>query len=288
MIEQINIELLKLQEELNKLKTASEQIAQAGKLGKDVVEMGQMLNEKYRDYLKKVQDLVSEYMNKTYKYTEENLTKLFYSFQQRVKEEQDILNKFSELSAQSEDLLKQVVDNIIKENKQKLDELVGQINKALDEQKKMLDKYATESRKALEGVIDNHQKRLDTEQQILSSYLELAEKTAQLSKVIEKVNFPQRLDSIDSRLDSLNKKQDDYFSNLRKLTTDNDQQILDKLENVLSNQEDLYALVTANQKKIKGNKILIWIVFILSLLFYTAATTGFLRLFTDFFDSFCK
>ncbi len=288
MIEQINIELLKLQEELNKLKSASEQIAQAGKLSKDVLEMGRILNEKYRDYLKKVQDLVSDYMNKTYSHTEENLTKLFYSFQQRVKEEEEILKKFSELSAQSEDLLKQVIDNIVNENKQRAQEIIDQIAKALDEQKKMLDDYAAKINKTLDGVAKDYRKNLEAEQQILASYLELAEKTAQLTKIIESVDFPKRLDTLDTKLDSLNKKQDSYFDSLTKQQKSDTQELLDKLETVLNNQDELYAMIEKNRKKISGNKVLIWIIFILNILFYAAAITGFLRLFTDFFDSFCK
>jgi tetrahydromethanopterin S-methyltransferase subunit B len=250
--------------------------------------MGKILNEKYRDYLKKVQDLVSDYMNKTYKHTEENLTKLFYSFQQRVKEEEDILNKFSQLSAQSEDLLKQVVDSIIAENKKRLDLLVQDLNKALDKQQKLLDQYAKKSADSLEKIGKQYKDNLETEQQILASYLELAEKTANLTKIIDSIDFPKRLDTLDTKLDSLNKKQDSYYDSIRKAQQDNTQALLDKLETVLSNQEELYALIEKNHKRIVGNKVLIWFIFVLSLLFYAAATTGFLRLFTDFFDSFCK
>ncbi len=288
MFEQINIELLKLQEELNKLKTASEQIAQAGKLTTNIVELGQNLNEKYRDYLKKVQDLVSDYLNKTYKHTEENLTKLFYNFQQRVEEEEHILNKFSELSAQTEDLLKNVIDNINKENQKRMQELINQLNKTLDEQKKLLDQYAQDNKKSVQQLTDEHKKKLQVEQQILKSYLELAEKTAELTKIIESVDFPKRLNTLDTKLDSLNKKQDSYYENIVKTDQDNTQQLLDKLETVISNQEELYSMIDKNRKKINGNKVLIWLIFILSLVFYAAATTGFLRVFTDFFDSFCK
>ena len=288
MFEQINIELLKLQEELNKLKTASEQIAQAGKLSADIVELGQNLNEKYKDYLKKVQDLVSDYLNKTYKHTEENLTKLFYNFQQRVEEEEHILNKFSELSAQTEDLLKNVVDNINKENQKRMQELINQLNKTLDEQKKLLDQYAQDNKKSVQQLTDEHKKKLEVEQKILKSYLELAEKTAELTKIIENVDFPKRLNSLDTKLDSLNKKQDSYYENIVKTDQDNTQQLLDKLETVISNQEELYSMIDKNRKKINGNKILIWLIFILSLLFYTAATAGYLKLFTHVLDSLIK
>ncbi len=288
MIEQINIELLKLQDELNKLKSASEQIAQAGKLSSEVIEMGQTLNEKYRDYLKKVQDLVSDYLNKTYKHTEENLTKLFYSFQQRIEEEEEILKKFSNLSAQSEDLFKQVVNSILEENKKQTDKLVKQITKALDDQKKLLDQYAQKTHQSVEQLTTEHKKKLEVEQQILNSYLDLAEKTAKLTKVIENINFPKRLDTLDTKLDALNKKQDSYFDDIIKTQNKSSDALLDKLETVLTNQEEMYAMIEKNRKKINGNKVLLWIIFIINLAFYAAAITGFLRIFTDFFDSFCK
>ncbi len=288
MIEQINVELLKLQEELKKLKSASEQIAHAGKLSKDVVELGQNLTEKYSDVLKKLQSLVSDYMNKTYKLTEENLTKLFMAFQERLKEEEGILSKFSELSAQSEDLVKKVVDTIVEDNKKLVDNLIKEVNTTLDKQRKLLEEYTNKSVKSLDSVAQEHQKNLEKEQKVLESYLELAEKTAQLTKVIESVNFPKRLDNIDNKLSSLNTRVNEAEKNVKDFTADQTDQILTKINQVLIAQEELYEKVERNRKKITGAKTVLWILFILNLIFYILATTGFLRIFTDFFDSFCK
>jgi hypothetical protein len=288
MIEQINIELLKLQDELQKLKSASEQIAQAGKLSKDVLEMGQNLTESYGDVLKKLQSLVSDYMNKTYKVTEENLTKLFVSFQERVKEEEEILTKFSELSAQSEDILKKVLDQILTRGKKQIDELVAQIKKTLDEQKKMLDSHTKASSEAVQDLAKKHEQTLEQEQQILESYLDLAEKTAKLSKVISDINFPKRLDAIDAKLASLNNRISDTEKELKQTTAEQTDQLLTKISQVLLAQEELYERVEKNRKKIVGNKILLWIIFIINLLFYGAATYIFLQMFSDFFQAMSK
>ncbi len=288
MIEQINIELLKLQDELQKLKSASEQIAQAGKLSKDILEMGQNLTESYSEVLKKLQSLVSDYMNKTYKITEENLTKLFVSFQERVKEEEEILTKFSELSAQSEDLLKRVLDEILTKGKKQIDDLVVQIKKTLEEQKKMLDSHAKASKDAVQELAKKHEQTLEQEQQILESYLDLAEKTAKLSKVISDIDFPKRLDAIDSKLSSLNNRISDTEQALKDATAEQTDQLLTKLGQVLLAQEELYERVEKNRKKIIGNKILLWIILIINLLFYGSVAYVFLQMFSDFFQAMTK
>lgn len=288
MIEQINIELLKLQDELQKLKSASEQIAQAGKLSKDVIEMGQNLTQSYGNVLKKLQSLVSDYMNKTYKITEENMTKLFMSFQERIKEEEDILTKFSDLSAQSEDLLKKVVDDILGKGKKQIDDLVAQINKTLEEQKKMLDDHAKKSKDAVQDLASKHAENLDKEEQILESYLDLAEKTAKLSKVIEDVDFPKRLEAIDTKLSSLNSRINDVEQTFKQTTSDQTDQLLTKLGQILLAQEELYEKVEKNRKKINGNKILLWVILIINLLFYSSITYVFFHMFSDFFQTIMK
>ncbi len=288
MIEQINIELLKLQDELQKLKSASEQIAQAGKLSKDVLEMGENLTQAYNDVLKKLQSLVSDYMNKTYKITEENLTKLFHSFQERTKEEEEILTKFSELSAQSEDLLKKVIDELLSRSKKQINDLVSEIKKTLSEQKKMHELHAKASKDAVQELAKKHEQTLEQEQQILESYLDLAEKTAKLSQVIADVNFPKRLDAIDSKLSALNSRINDAEQAIMQSTSDQTDQLLTKLGQILLAQEELYEKVEKNRKKIIGNKVLLWIIFIFNLLFYGSAVYVFLHMFSDFFQAMTK
>ncbi len=265
MLEQINIELLKLQDELKKLKSATELIAQSGKLSKDVIDTAQNLNEKFRDLLKKIQSMVSDYMNKTYKYTEENLTKLFYSFQQRVKEEEQLLNKFSEISTNSEDLLKQAVQSILDSDKQKIQQLINQINSALDQQKKLLDQYAKNIENNFKNITDTHKKHLDQEQQILNSYLELAESTAKLTKVISNINFPQRLDLLEQKIDTLTQRHEESHIELKNSSKKQSDQIIEKLELILSNQEDIYSKIEKLRKKLNSNKILLWLSFLIIL-----------------------
>ena len=284
MIEQVNIELLKLQDELQKLKGASEQIAQAGKISKEVIKMGQDLTEKYRDVLKKLQTLVSDYMNKTYKITEESLTKLYVSFQERLKEEEEILTKFTELSAQSEEFLKNIVKDILAKSKEQIDRLTDHIEKVIQEQKEMLKSFGNKIENTVSDLIYKHEQSLEQEQKILESYLELAETTAKLTKVISDINFPKRLDSVDQKLLSLNNRINGLEEIVRQTNAEQTDQLLTKIGQLLLAQEELYEKVEKNRKKIIGNKILLWLIFIINLIFYGSSVFLFMKMFSDILD----
>jgi len=257
MLEQISLELLKLQEELEKLGSASEQIAKAGRFSADVVESVKSLQEKYQDQLDKIQSLVSEYLNKTYQHTEENLTKLFVSFQERVKEEEALLKHFSELSMQTEDLLKDFVKKVTEDNSKKLQSLAKEAEAIIAKQKKITEDYSKAVEKKIAELTKAHEEKMKTEEAVLANYLDLAETTAKLSQYLQSVNFPSRLDAIEEKQSSL----EEQIKALTKLVSE-------KMEILEANDLDMHEMTKKNKSKITTVQWVVIIVAILSLAYY--------------------
>ena len=141
MKEQINNELLKLQEQLGALATATKEISKAGEISETIIENTKNIHDAYKIQLEKIQDLYSEFLNKTYQHTEENIKKIFKHFQEKIKDEEKILEKYTELSIKTEDLTHDYLKNITKENKDLLLELITEAENNLKEHGNLINLY---------------------------------------------------------------------------------------------------------------------------------------------------
>jgi len=250
MNEQINTELLKLQEELGTLDTAVSEIAKAGKISENLINSTKNIHESYQEQLNKIQSLYSEFLNKTYSHTEKNISKIFNHFQDKIREEEKILEKYTELSIQTEDLTHEYLRNNFSENKKQILELIKDADKNFEGQRNIIDLHAKSIDKKISEVIKSHEDRLDEEEKILANYMELAQLTAQLTEHLKSIDFPERLDKIKKTTDDIEKRQKLNEEKINNLSNDKTtQQILEKVEKLV--KENKFSEILDDSKKQK-------------------------------------
>ncbi len=308
MIEQINKELLKLQQELDKFNGAVGQIAKAGELSDNLIKSSQELQKSFGDQLAKIENLFSEFMNKTYAHTEEKINKIFSGFQQRLEQEEATLEKFSQLTMQNENLTQEYLKKNIEQNDQYVKKLIEEALGTIKEQKEFFNLQTEKLQKEFDEIVKEHKSNLKTEQEVLENYIELASATAELSKYLKGVDFKQRLDEIDKKIAKLNdsnkqqkvaiseasgkiekldEKQVETLNKLSQLLKDKTgKDTLDLVKKLASDPKTSVILekTISNNKKIKSTKFFVILIFIISLLFYSAMTFVFLTLFPHFFE----
>ncbi len=289
MNEQINTELLKLQEELGTLDTAVKEISKAGKISENLISSTQNIHESYQEQLNKIQRLYSEFLNKTYNHTEKNISKIFSHFQDKIREEEKILEKYTELSIQTEDLTHDYLKNNFSENKKQILGLIKDADKNFEGQRNIIDLHAQSIDKKISAVIKSHEERFEKEEKILSNYVELAQLTAQLTEHLKTIDFPERLDKIKKTADDIEKRQKLNEEKINKLSNDETtKQILTKVEKLLKdNKFDEILNITKKQKR-KANitNILLTIVLITNMIIYTYGGILFFGIFKDFIEAF--
>jgi len=266
MNDTINIELQKLQQELSLLDSAVKQINKAAEISGNVVASGKIVQEKYSEQLAKILQLYSEYLNKSYRHTEDNVKKLVEFFQEKVKDEERVLEKYTELSIKTEDLTHEYIKKAIDNNQLTLNEIVKENRSKVDEQQKNLQKFYDEIEVRLTEVLNSHKDKVNKIDELLSGYLELAQSTAALSTELHNVDFPKRLDEIQNseKINNLNiEKINVLVSDIRKNQSDNNI----KLEKLIKEETNLLLLAKVKrlESKISRTNAMIWILLLLNL-----------------------
>lgn len=263
----INNELQKLQEELSVLDSAAKQIQKAGQISETIVESAKEVQVKYTEQLDKLLQLYSEYLNKTYRHTEESIKKLFEFFQEKIKDEEVILEKYTDLTIKTEDLTHEYLKKVVDENKQILDEITRKSTEHVENQRTKLDEYYTQTEAQLLKVLESHNDKINKVDELLTGYLELAQSTAALTQVLDSVDFPKRLDDINISIQK-NKESTEKInyivSAINKQQADN-MQVLQKISTDTTNASIL-KIVEIQEKKLKSTNRLLWVLLIMSIL----------------------
>ncbi len=262
MKEHINTELLKLQEELGTLNTAVQEISKAGKVSEDLINSTQHIHLSYQDQLNKIQKLYSEFLNKTYNHTEKNISKIFTHFKEKIREEEKILEKYTELSLQTEDLTHEYLKTNFNENKKQILGLISDADKNFEGQKTIIELYAKSVENQITKVVESHKERLDEEEKILSNYLELAQLTAELTEQLRQIDFPKRLD---------------FIEKYQKMGHD----VIEELNNNKTN-DMILELVQKQNKKLKKTNLFLTVFFVLNFIVYGFAGALSFNLIKDF------
>ena len=300
MIEVINKELLKLQNELGKFQEAVKAIKKSNESSDNLIESMKQLQDSFKDQLEKIEKLFSDYMNKTYRHSEEKVNQIYEGFAKRIEKEEQILSKIAQLAEQNETLLTDTLSKISDSHKKAVEEYTDKSLDLLNEQQDYLRLKVEEMKKNISSLIENHNKHLTKQEKVLDNYIDLAGATAELSKFLKSVDFPTRLDEINKKIDlvhSENKKTsqkiDNNFDKLNEIKKDTNQlvndkrtqEILDKVTKiVMDNRLDLISQqVTKNSKKIASTRFWTIMIFIISFLFYAFLMMVFFKLFPHFF-----
>ncbi len=300
MIEVINKELLKLQNELGKFQEAVKAIKKSNETGDNLIESIKQMQASFKEQLEKIEQLFSDYMNKTYRHSEEKVNQIYEGFSKRIEEEQEILSRIAQLAEQNENLLNETLTKISDSHKKTITEYTDKSLDLLNEQQDYLRLKVEEMKKSISSLIENHNKHLKKQEKVLDDYIDLAGATAELSKFLKSVDFPKRLDEINKKIDQvhsenkkINQKIADNFNKLTEIKQDtnklvNDkrtQEILDKVTKiVMDNRLDIISnQVTKNSKKISSTRFWTIMIFIISFLFYAFLIMVFFKLFPHFF-----
>ena len=308
MIEQINKELLKLQQELDKFNGAVGQVAKAGELSDNLIKSSKELQKSFADQLNKIESLFSEYMNKTYSHTEDKINKIYVGFQKRLDQEEATLEKFSQLTLQNENLTQEYLRKNIEQNEQYVKKLTEEANATLKEQREYIKLQIEKLQKEFDALVNEHKAKLKTEQEVLENYIELAGATAELSKYLKGVDFKKRLNDIDDKiakineftkelnvsfgstdkkLDKLDEKQVEVLNKISQLLKDKTgKETLTLLKKIAADPKNQVILekTISNNRKIRSTKFFVILIFIISLLFYSSMAFVFFTLFPHFFE----
>ena len=188
MREQIQLELAKLQTELSTLGTAVSQINKAEKLSTELVESIQAVKDNFDTKITELLTKVEEQISEHSKISTDKVTAAMAAHKQQAGENTSSLNSF-----------KVETEKYISFSEEKLSEI----------RKQVTDQIATTDK-------------------LLANYLELAKSTTNLSKSIDNVNFPERLDQITVNIGILNDHIRNIETDLSKVSRQEQSLILEK------------------------------------------------------------
>jgi len=199
MKELINNELLELQQELENLKSASEMIASAGKASDSVIREAETIHKEFSQSLTKLTSLYQEYVDKLNSVSQD---------------------KQKELLSNLQDFLQKQSDNLLNAKT----EHESTLKKISESESAAVDKVAKESLEKIEMVKTAYLNQNSKTDQLLNSYLELAQSTTELKDKISSVDFPNRflaLEKLISEATSEQKKSNEEFEKINKIISDN-------------------------------------------------------------------
>ncbi len=323
MIEQINNELLKLQEELSKFDGAVSKITKAGQISDSIIESSKELQKYFSDNLEKINTMFSEFMNKTYSHTENKINELYYHFQERVQQEEKTLEKYTNLVEQNSEITQEYIKKTTEQNSEAINRIIDEAQKTLIEERDFVKLQIENYQTKINEIVNSHNERVKSEQKLLDNYLELASSTAELSKFLKTVDFPKKLDELKTKQIEVSEKNDLHFGKIREQNTnlgigfeEHNTKTTAKLEQISADNEDLKSninkilsdptnrqvlenvvqLIKENKQaeilkntakvksKIGGTQFFVILIFIFSVLFYAFFTFVFFTFFPHFFS----
>jgi len=192
MNEIINKELIKIQDELVALEGAAKQIEKAESIANSVISTIRELQGKYANHLDYVQKQVDGLLAQTGSQTELLVKGLSDKYTKQLEDVTGIFEDYHKqtVSAQNQN------NDLIKRTLEKTDSQVYQIS-------------------------SSHNKQIDEVQSLLQNYLELAQSTATITELIQKIDFPKRLGNLENAAMQLNQVQVQLKTDFQKVEAAN-------------------------------------------------------------------
>lgn len=185
MKELINNELAQLQKDLENLQSASRMISQAGEASNQVIAEAKGIQTEFAKNLDSLTSLYTQYLEAANKQSSQNQLLVVDHVKKTISEQSAVLDKYTSLVETSNSGTKALYAQAVNDLKKNSDE-------------------ATEK---VEAVKSAYLKQSAETDKLLSSYLELAQSTAELKDKINAVDFPSRLDAIAKQVDDFAVKQ---------------------------------------------------------------------------------
>ncbi len=200
MKELINNELVQLQKDLENLQSASNMISQAGKASDAVINEAKGIHEDFAKNLDKLTSLYTEFLEAANKQSDQNQQLVVEHVRSTITSQTSLLDRYNDLVQTANNNVKALYDKAVASQAENIDRLVEESTKKLDAQSQLVKSNAAAAALNVETVKDAYLKQSAETDKLLSSYLELAQSTAELKDKIESVDFPSRLDTISRQI----------------------------------------------------------------------------------------
>ncbi len=232
----LNIELVKLQDELVQLDKAVSHISKAEQLTDEVITNSREIQHKYVTQLQTIQDRYQEFLNKALEANQEKLGGFEEKQQLQIEELGNVLKKYVELGQKTETIanshlekalakyneyLQQntakteaVIQSLSEVHRAEIEEIKKlsqayrehlvkqeeQGNKTLEDSLKsnsdLMKKTVDVTEKQVTEVTTAHKKQIEEVNQVFQTYVDLTDSTSQLAREIRTTDFPKRLNEI--------------------------------------------------------------------------------------------
>ncbi len=192
MNDKINNELIKIQDELAALDSAVKQIEKAESIASGVINTIRELQGKYSNHLDFVQKQVDGLISQTGNQTESLIRDLNEKYTKQLEEVSGIFEDYHKKTV----LAQNQNNNLIKRTLDKTDSQIYQIS-------------------------SSHNKQIEEVHSLLQNYLELAQSTATITDLIQKIDFPKRLGNLENAAVQLNQVQVQLKDDFQAIETSN-------------------------------------------------------------------
>lgn len=200
MKELINNELVQLQKDLESLQSASNMISQAGKASDAVIAEAKGIHEDFAKNLEKLTTLYTDFLDDAIRQSDQNQKLVVEHVRSTITSQTSLLDRYNDLVQAANNNVKALYDKAVASQNESIDRLVEESAKKIDEQSQLVKSNAAAAALNVETVKDAYLKQSAETDKLLSSYLELAQSTAELKDKIESIDFPSRLDTISQQI----------------------------------------------------------------------------------------
>ena len=200
MKELINNELVQLQKDLESLQSASNMISQAGKASDAVIAEAKGIHEDFAKNLEKLTTLYTDFLDDAIRQSDQNQKLVVEHVRSTITSQTSLLDRYNDLVQAANNNVKALYDKAVASQNESIERLVEESTKKIDAQSQLVKSNAAAAALNVETVKDAYLKQSAETDKLLSSYLELAQSTAELKDKIESIDFPSRLDTISQQI----------------------------------------------------------------------------------------
>ncbi|MEN9444204.1 MAG: hypothetical protein RIS47_1094 [Bacteroidota bacterium] len=251
----LNVELLKLQDELSKLGKAVSHIGRAEQLTQSVIDGSKSIQAQYVAQLAGIQQYYTDFLQKSLAATEGKLTLFADKQQQQVDGFSQALKQYVELGQRTEAIaadhlekaLQQYgeylrntssftetqIQNLVESNQQQINEVrkliqghraflekqeelgINQLETAMLHNAELLKQNFANTETQILGITEAHKKQIDDVNHVFQTYIDLSQSTSQLIREIRSVDFPARLNSISTDVTEFKKTVDNTMASIQ-------------------------------------------------------------------------
>lgn len=252
MKELINNELAQLQKDLENLQSAAKMISEAGTASNSVIEETKSIHAEFSKNIDKLTDLYTKFLNEANKQTSDKQQEMINHLKSAVSEQSKVFDNYTKLVETANQNTSTLLNKSISSQESSISKLVTEAEKKFDDQNNLLKSNAEKATKKIEEVSATYIKQSAETDKLLNSYLELAQSTEVLSNKISSIDFPARLERLNTLIEN--------FTTEQSATN----QKLDEITKTLAKNETLIQ-AKKNNSSLKTLKFLVWILFLLAL-----------------------